>query len=425
MNRLNTRIHALKWMIDAIRPWFGPENTGAAPDFHRGLPNWEAVSRLAYIHNLEPLLYQRTLTGDLDAFVPGHLYKIWERAYFGNVIRNEEYLKILGRFLKGCAESNLPVIVLKGPALIARLYKDPGRRMMSDLDILCSPGDLDALTALACDIGFFRMPVEDSHSAHHAVLQEARSGVILELHFQPYPQIQHPQRFMKWAWQGRHYIELDGWACPVLSLEMSLIFNVAHLIQHHFDVSLKHYLDIAALHVFFETELDWDRIYWVVAEAGLEQAFRRTIHFVFQIVGRPLPCGRFHKEADMAKQASFNDSLLAMLSLMDERPLKLDHVYQGGWKDLLKWAWELRFELARRKSPKEQMGFIRSGLTSLLGDLSPVNRQSEGVPDKGGSGVCRTDFFYLFRLLLNGHMKLAIERTAAKNRVIQRTYTAT
>ena len=291
---------------------------------------------------------------------------------------------------------------------------------MSDLDILCSPDDLEALIALADDMGFSRIDERDPDLVHHAVMEQEGSGRILELHFQPYPQIRNPERFMQSAWRQRQHIEIEEVACPVLSPEMSLIFNLAHLFQHDFDVSLKHYLDIAGLLIFYETELNWDDIHSLVEETGLQHSFVRTLRFISCMLDRPLNDREWPSNAQTKDQEAFNTSMLTLLSLLNEPPLKLDHLQQTGWKDLLRFAWGFRAGLANCTSLSGQLDYVRNGLSSLLLDLSHGEKQKAYAAPQDRTAARPPVVSSIFRFITKGHLRLAIERTAAKNRLIHR-----
>lgn len=83
--------------------------------------DWHAVGDLAYVHNLEPILHWVVSNIELPAQIPGWLKEKWEQAYFGNFLRNEEYFKLLKTLLTKCEEEGIPIIILKGPALIGRI----------------------------------------------------------------------------------------------------------------------------------------------------------------------------------------------------------------------------------------------------------------------------------------------------------------
>jgi len=99
---------------------------------------------------------------------------------------------------------------------------------------------------------------------------------------------------------------------------MELLFNIAHLVQHQFDVSLKHFLDIAGILIFHRGKLKGDGIGTLLRDFGLEQAFALTTEFLstMMCLSRMSPASPLnHKDS---AQSEFNASLRDLLSLMDQ-----------------------------------------------------------------------------------------------------------
>jgi len=181
LNSLDIRLQALDWLFAATRPWLF-QGQSAAQQFPYGNDvDWKAVGDLAYFHNVEPPLYWMISNTELSIKIPEWLKERWEKAYFGNFLRNEEYFDILKRLLARCEKEEISIIVLKGPALIGRIHKDTGLRTMSDLDIFCSRDDLRRIVEIGRDMGYTLIPDGDGPaSTHHVAIYQAASGAILE-----------------------------------------------------------------------------------------------------------------------------------------------------------------------------------------------------------------------------------------------------
>jgi len=187
MNPLDKRIRALHWLFAAMGSWlFRSQNSQQQfPPVDDG--EWESIGDMAWFHNIEPLLYWMLSNAEISADIPKWLKQRWEQAYFGNFLRNEEYLDILNTLLTEYQKKGIPVIVLKGPALIARIYRDPALRTLSDLDILCSRRDLQQIVNISSRMGYTIMADgDDPATAHHVAMNRAESETILEFHFIPY-----------------------------------------------------------------------------------------------------------------------------------------------------------------------------------------------------------------------------------------------
>jgi hypothetical protein len=415
MNPLDIRLQALDWLFAGTRPWLF-QGRGAAQQFpHGNNLDWKTVGDLAYFHNVEPLLYWMVSNTGFSKNIPGRLKQRWEQAYFGNFLRNEEYFEVLKTLLARCEKEGISVIVLKGPALIGRIYKDTGLRTMSDLDILCSRGDLQRIVNIGRDMGYQMTAAGDGPaSTHHVAIYQAVSGPILEFHFMPYEVIQDHARFMQLAWDRKEWIDVGDFHCPVLYLEMELLFNIAHLVQHQFDVSLKHYLDIAGLLVLCGGQLNWDRIGTLLRDFGLEQAFALTTGFLSTMMRLPKVSQAPWLNHKDSVQREFDASLRDLLALLDEDRLL----------DARGVIWSFRIALRNRDGFGNKAAYVVKELFPFSSSLTSPGTRSFG----NARYFLRQCLFYFRRLFLtlrhlpkellsNKQHSLAKERADAKDRI--------
>ena len=362
MNPYDIRLQALDWLFAATRPWLF-QGHSAAPELTCGDDvDWRTVGDLAYFHNLEPILHWVVSNIELPAQIPEWLKEKWEQAYFGNFLRNEEYFDILKTLLGRCEKEGISIIVLKGPALIGRIYKDSGLRTMSDLDILCSRDDLGKLVDMAREMGYATMaPGEERASTYHVPMHCDHSRTLIEFHFKPYEVIRNHQLFMQTAWDQKEWIEVQEVICPVLSLETELVFNIAHLVNHQFDVSMKHLLDVAGLLVFCRQGLNRERIYSFLRSAGLDQEFALTVRFLEKVFGLSLLRHGRWPVATIGLQREFNSSLQDLLALLDQTRLV----------DTKGIMWNFRTSLSNRRGIKDKLAYIIKVLLPFSNDLAP------------------------------------------------------
>lgn len=417
LNSLYIRLQALDWLFAATRPWLF-QGHSAAPELTCGDDvDWRTVGDLAYFHNLEPILHWVVSNIELPAQIPEWLKEKWEKSYFGNFLRNEEYFDILRTLLTRCENEGVSIIVLKGPALIGRIYKDSGLRTMSDLDILCSLKDLGKLVDITCEMGFTTAPPGvDIIFTHHVAMQNPDAGSLLELHFMPYGGMRNHQLFMQLAWDQREWIEVNGIDCPVLSLEMEIVFDLTHIIQHQFDVPLKHYLDIAGLLIFCRHQLNRDGIHSLLGVAGLQREFFLILSSLSSLLNYPLQTSSQWLYDGGGDQEKFDSSLQVLLALpaetrvMDIRGTARNFLFQPG--AILETGW-LRF-------------FLKNGLHQFLDALA----LQQGIQSRVDifRFCLRRLLFYLHRFVLrlihspetrrlNKKHSLAVERAGAKTRL--------
>ncbi len=416
MNPFHMRLQALDWLFAATGHWLFQDRDSVQPlplEDHGG---WKTVGDLAYVHNVEPLLHWMISNTDHSVKIPEWLKQKWEQAYFGNFLRNEAYFEILKTLLTECEKERISVLVLKGPALIGRIYKDPALRTLSDLDILCSPMDLHRIISIARHMGYTIMDDgDDPAAAHHVAMVHAASEAILEFHFMPYEVIQNHSRFMQLAWDRREWIDVGEFHCPVLCLQMELLFNIAHLVQHQFDVSLKHYLDIAGLLVFCEGELNGDGMETLLRDLGLEQVFNLTTGFLSTMMHLPHMSGMHRLNHKEGTQRAFDASLRDLLALLDEERLL----------DVRGFIWSFRIAFGNRVGFGNKIAFVIKTLLPFSDKLTDQGTRSS-----------RDDFRYFLRFfrfyskrlfltlthfpkeqLSNKKHSLAKERAGAKSRI--------
>ncbi|MBW1784426.1 MAG: nucleotidyltransferase family protein [Deltaproteobacteria bacterium] len=361
MNPLDNRRQALNWLFAATRPWLFQGRRAVLQFPHGNDVDWKAVGDLAYFHNVEPLLYWMASNTQCSVEIPEGLKQRWEQAYFGNFLRNEEYFDILKTLLGRCEKEGISIILLKGPALIGRIYRDPALRIMSDLDILCFMKDLRKLVDIAREMGFTTAPPGvDIVFTHHVAMYNAEARSLLEFHFMPYGGMKNPQLFMKLAWDQREWIEVSEIHCPVLSLEMEVVFDLAHIIEHQFDIPLKHYLDIAGLLIFCRDRLNRDEIHSLLRGAGLQRGFFLILSSLSSLLNYPLQTSLQWLDHRGGDQEKFDASLQVLLALpgttkvMDIRGTARNFLFRPG--AILETGW-LRF-------------FLKNGLHQFLDALA-------------------------------------------------------
>ncbi len=417
MNLYSIRLQALDWLFAAARPWlFQGENT--SPGFPCGDDvDWKAVSDLGYFHNLEPLLYWVVSNIGFQTEIPEWLQQRWERAYFENFVKNGEYLAVLKVLLDKCERRGISIIVLKGPALIGRIYKDPALRTMSDLDILCCRSDLGGLVDMAREMGYeTKAPGDDPAATQHVAMHNADSRSLLEFHFRAYEIIKDHQLFMQLAWERKEWVEIEELCCPALSLEMELVFNIAHIVQHQFDVAMKHLIDIAGLLISCRQKGRLDQLYSLLRSTGLKQEFILTVRSLEEVFDCPfLPHGARPAKA-INSQIEFNSSLKTLLALLDEARLI----------DARGVIWNFRIGMSNRVGFREKSVYLLNALLPFSHDLAlyyGIRSRSDIIR------YCwRRFLFYLQRfiptlanlpeqLLTTKGPTPALERATAKNRV--------
>lgn len=207
--------------------------------------DWRRSARLARVHNLGPLLHRLAEERRLPvAEIPPEVLAAWEAAYYRNYLFNQRALELLDRLCRAARAGSLPVAVFKGPATLARVYRDPALRVMVDLDLLVRRRDLEPLTRIAAGLGFRARA--DPHPIHATAVHPGL-GLGLELHFDLYDFLLRRAELAERILSSPVELAIEEHRFPAAPHGLALVLEVAHLVQHDFELGLRNWLDLAAL----------------------------------------------------------------------------------------------------------------------------------------------------------------------------------
>ena len=148
------------WLVDAVAPGRAP---GTWEDDRRAVP--EDLCSAAVDHGVEGWALRR-------ARLAGLTLPSLEAAVQGALARHLRATNDLGAAYDSLSAAGVPFMVVKGPALVERLYRAPDLRSYVDLDLLVRPADLEAAVNALESAGFRLL------DANWPLLQAAR---VLEL----------------------------------------------------------------------------------------------------------------------------------------------------------------------------------------------------------------------------------------------------
>jgi hypothetical protein len=156
---------------------------------HRGWDSerWGHVLGAADWHRLSPILWCHL---EHRPLVPAAVRSALERAYLAACARSLYIAEAQCRVVEALRAQDVPVLLLKGAALLETVYPDPAQREMLDLDILV-PSDRVATATRALALGWIRIESDgraatstqleqDQH--HGPALVGAEQLVAVELH---------------------------------------------------------------------------------------------------------------------------------------------------------------------------------------------------------------------------------------------------
>ena len=168
---------------------------------------------------------------------------------------NRIHLTALNRALTALAPTGIPVLVLKGAALLHH-YDAPGLRTMSDVDFWVQPAQSEAAIAALLAAGFAPQfpdrPVRLSHSGKLKLIHPQLPAAGLELHSYPFTGqwlLSAAQIDQQSVWQRRRPLAVgacDSWQPDPTDLFLHVAIHLA--VNHQFDRStFRNLLDLATL----------------------------------------------------------------------------------------------------------------------------------------------------------------------------------
>ncbi len=225
----------------------------------------------AWQHRLTPLLYDylhKTNSFPRDPAIRQRLEKNFQNRKAHNVI----ILDALQQMLSVFSDSQIPVIVLKGPFLAEKLYQNVILRPMNDIDIIIREGDWPAAKQALRDIGYKLPGIKNRNIVDYAhfgaQLRCYKPHVLLEVHFRLWNMGLPGNE--DYIWQRIEHNNLCGMPALVLSLEDTLLHLLIHMNVHRFSRMIW-FVDI---HKLFcrNFDVDWDYVLNVAERRRMKTA---------------------------------------------------------------------------------------------------------------------------------------------------------
>ena len=124
---------------------------------------WRAAMAVAVMHGISGLLAHRLVWAG-----PSHWQAFLAEQAEQGLRREARVRELLGRLH---VLAGMPLLGLKGSALLALGVYDPGERPMSDIDLLARPEDVDAVGQLIAALGYEAGAIKHRHIAYEPLQQ--------------------------------------------------------------------------------------------------------------------------------------------------------------------------------------------------------------------------------------------------------------
>jgi hypothetical protein len=259
------------------------------PDPPAGL-DWERLHNILMSHRLTPHFY--VLGKSNRSCWPASFRDRLRLERYGLMLYGDQCIARFQPVLAALTEAGIPVIVLKGWALIHTIYGgDYGQRIYDDIDILVAPKDADAAEAILKKLGWRGSGETRPGYVRRYTNAEAyfffEQPQILDKVFSigfHWGLLHHPaynpeQIDIESIIKRAHQLVIAGVPVLEMSVEDQLAYNCTHIVrQHRSEEILLRYYEIAAIISDSKSFLNW--------QAVMEYASQWKLVFPVKIVVR-------------------------------------------------------------------------------------------------------------------------------------------
>jgi|WetSurMetagenome_2_1015567.scaffolds.fasta_scaffold130065_2 hypothetical protein len=285
-------------LVHCARLELSPERYQMLKDILSGQLDWDLLVQKANWHRLLLQVAYHLRSQDLSKNVPNPILKRMKSLQYTSLARNMVFLDELSHLLTIFQKEGIPVIILKGAALLGNIYSDISLRPMSDLDILVRPEHLDHAETLALRRGYSyfvtqeqqeRAKHEDRH-LENLILRE--KGTMLEIHrFIVNPN--DPYHFeLDGFWErAKPFTSLGANALTLATEDLLIHLSINFLLdrRYHSAKALGQLCDISEVVKYYGNSLNWDLIEKTSRENGILKGLHFVLYTCQHLLETPVP----------------------------------------------------------------------------------------------------------------------------------------
>ena len=258
--------------------------------------SWSRVVRLAMRHGVVAHVRSAIIDGEVP--VPAPTIGALREAELSDIATALVLDAELARALEALRSKGIGALVLKGPVLARRLYRDPVLRPYRDIDICVREADLEAAAATLVGIGFreiayeaeiARLPfaADEVGGGFHRLFVDASWRALLELHSDPL-QLGLAPAAEDDRWTRAIPVPDLGPGALTLGDEDQLLQLCVHAHKHGFD-RLMWLKDLDLFVRARAAALDWRLVDDVAAREGVRASIWYALSLTATILGAPFP----------------------------------------------------------------------------------------------------------------------------------------
>jgi hypothetical protein len=290
--------------------------------------DWDLLMQKAVWHRVLLLVSHHLRSPDLSVLVPEPVLEKLKSLHYQSLARNMVLQNELSLLLSAFNIQEIPVIVLKGAALLENVYRDISLRPMNDIDILVRPEHLDLAEAIALQRGYTYLTAQDTpkqtqKSGRHLdnmLLRE--KNILLEIH-EHIVNTDDPCHFdLSGFWTRAEPVTISGAHALVLAPGDLLIhLSIKFLLDRRYQSNnaLGQLCDISEVIGHYNHSLNWDFIKKTSQEQGILKGLYFILYTCQHLLLAPIP----ESILDMFQPQEFNHAsaeLFIQRRVLDTRP---------------------------------------------------------------------------------------------------------
>ena len=259
---------------------------------------WDDLTDKARWHKLDGMLYRRIKDADLGDSIPAESLEQLKMAHRRTLMRGMYFRQELQQILAALYKENIPVILLKGAALVETVYQDPGVRPMTDLDLLVPAQSAESAQEIVKGLGYAQggnpEDYEDTEKNHRhlPLLVGLGKPTVVEVH-RHVVRLDSPLHFdIGGFWERAEEIELAGTRAMILCPEDQIIHLALNfLLDRRFSsaTSLGQLTDISEVVAQNRDRFRWQLLLDTLDAYELRSAVGCTLVLARDLLNTPVP----------------------------------------------------------------------------------------------------------------------------------------
>lgn len=352
---------------------------------------WDKLLSIAAYHRVLGPLYSNLRVPELAPRIPSEVMRRLESSYMTEVARNLYLQAQLARLVERLQSAHVPVVLLKGAALVPAVYEDVGLRPMCDVDVLVARHDVTRTGELLRTMGYH----DHVHACCRTRLQRP--------HHHPKPTFVAPDKIMAvdvHSHLGRRDDIEDVWqrAVPVAGVDALAPAPedlVLHLAVHFFGdrqggtaiKALGQLVDISESLRRLAAAFDWQVFTDLALRGGVQSAAFFALRAARDLLDAPVPTERLQG----LRPAAFDEELYRRF--INRRVLRERHWLSAHLLDRGHLPLQVLFP-SRRYLQERYGGRVGSGRALTL----YLRRIARGLELAAGAGTSARELLEDIRL---------------------------